>query len=59
MLRALAQFGFWRVLINSTEMDPLARIFCSNPPVFPSGFIRGDLTEAFQYLEETYEKQGE
>lgn len=58
MLRALAEFGFWRVLINPTE-DPLARISCSNTPEFPIRFIRGDHTEAFQYLKGTYKKQGE
>lgn len=52
MLRALAEFGFWRVLINPTE-DPLARISCSNTPEFPIRFIRGDHTEAFQYLKGT------
>lgn len=48
MLRALADFGFWRVLINSTGMEPLARISCSSTPVFPIKFIRGDHTGAFQ-----------
>lgn len=50
MLRALADFGFWRVLINSTDMDSLARISCSNTPGLPIRFIRRDHIESFQYL---------